>query len=33
MIVTGGPVKGGKIYGEWPGLGKEQLYEGRDLVS
>jgi uncharacterized protein (DUF1501 family) len=32
MIVAGGPVKGGKIYGEWPGLEKEQLYEGRDLA-
>jgi uncharacterized protein (DUF1501 family) len=32
MMVVGGPVKGGKIYGEWPGLEKEQLYEGRDLA-
>jgi uncharacterized protein (DUF1501 family) len=32
MMVAGGPVKGGKIYGEWPGLEKEQLYEGRDLA-
>src|ERR1700733_3187283 len=30
MMVLGGPVKGGKIYGEWPGLEKEQLFEGRD---
>jgi uncharacterized protein (DUF1501 family) len=31
MFVMGGPVAGGKIYGKWPGLEKEQLYEGRDL--
>jgi uncharacterized protein (DUF1501 family) len=32
MFVVGGPVSGGKIYGKWPGLEKEQLYEGRDLA-
>jgi uncharacterized protein (DUF1501 family) len=32
MFVLGGPVKGGKVYGKWPGLEKEQLYEGRDLA-
>jgi uncharacterized protein (DUF1501 family) len=32
MFVMGGGVKGGKIYGKWPGLQKEQLYEGRDLA-
>lgn len=32
MMVLGGPVKGGKVYGEWPGLEKEQLFEGRDLA-
>jgi uncharacterized protein (DUF1501 family) len=32
MFVLGGPVKGGKIYGKWPGLEREQLYEGRDLA-
>src|SRR5712691_398576 len=31
MFVMGGPVKGGKVYGKWPGLGDHQLYEGRDL--
>jgi len=30
--VLGGAVKGGKVYGEWPGLAPEQLYEGRDLA-
>jgi uncharacterized protein (DUF1501 family) len=32
MFVMGGPVKGGKVYGRWPGLAAEQLYEGRDLA-
>jgi len=32
MFVLGGPVKGGKIYGRWPGLDQSQLYEGRDLA-
>ena len=32
MMVLGGNVKGGKIYGQWPGLEKEQLFEGRDLA-
>jgi uncharacterized protein (DUF1501 family) len=32
MFVLGGPVKGGKVYGRWPGLDESQLYEGRDLA-
>jgi len=32
MFVMGGPVKGGKVYGKWPGLGPGQLNEGRDLA-
>jgi uncharacterized protein (DUF1501 family) len=32
MFAFGGPVKGGKVYGRWPGLSPEQLYEGRDLA-
>jgi uncharacterized protein (DUF1501 family) len=32
MWVMGGPVKGGKVYGEWPGLAAAQLYQGRDLA-
>jgi len=32
MFVLGGPVKGGKVYGKWPGLGDHQLNEGRDLT-
>ncbi len=31
MFVLGGNVRGGKVYGDWPGLEREQLYEGRDL--
>ena len=25
-------MKGGKVYGRWPGLAPEQLHEGRDLA-
>jgi uncharacterized protein (DUF1501 family) len=32
MFVLGGPVRGGKMYGKWPGLKPGQLFEGRDLA-
>ena len=32
MFVMGGDVRGGKVYGDWPGLADEQLYENRDLA-
>ena len=32
MFLMGGPVKGGKTYGKWPGLAKGQLNEDRDLA-
>ena len=32
MLITGGNVKGGKVYGTWPGLARDQRYEGRDLA-
>jgi uncharacterized protein (DUF1501 family) len=32
MFVLGGDVRGGKIYGDWPGLQEEQLYDARDLA-
>jgi uncharacterized protein (DUF1501 family) len=32
MFVLGGSVKGGKVYGQWPGLANGQLNEGRDLA-
>jgi uncharacterized protein (DUF1501 family) len=28
----GGPVRGGKVYGRWPTLAEEHLYQGRDLA-
>ncbi len=31
MLVMGGDVRGGKVYGDWPGLDREKLYEARDL--
>ena len=31
MFVLGPRVRGGKVYGRWPGLAPELLYEGRDL--
>ena len=31
MMVLGGDIQGGKVYGAWPGLAHEQLYEQRDL--
>src|SRR5215468_5546 len=32
MFVLGGDVKGGRVYGQWPGLNDHQLNEGRDLA-
>ena len=32
MWVMGGPVNGGKVFGEWPGLDEENLHEQRDLA-
>jgi uncharacterized protein (DUF1501 family) len=32
MFVIGGGVRGGKVHGKWPGLAREQLFEGRDLA-
>jgi uncharacterized protein (DUF1501 family) len=32
MIVIGGPIKGGRVYGKWPGLSTSQRFEGRDLA-
>lgn len=29
--MMGGPVRGGKVYGDWRGLGEKNLFEGRDL--
>jgi len=32
MLILGGGVKGGKVYGEWPGLAAGRLFENRDLA-
>jgi uncharacterized protein (DUF1501 family) len=32
MFVLGGSVKGGKVYGKWPGMATEHLYQNRDLA-
>jgi uncharacterized protein (DUF1501 family) len=32
MFVIGNSVRGGRVYGDWPGLKADKLYEGRDLA-
>jgi uncharacterized protein (DUF1501 family) len=32
MMVIGGGVRGGHVYGKWPGLAVEKRYDGRDLA-
>src|SRR5262249_5878475 len=32
MLALGGGVRGGKVYGAWPGLRSSALFEGRDLA-
>jgi uncharacterized protein (DUF1501 family) len=32
MMAIGGNVKGGEVYGKWPGLRAEERFEGRDLA-
>lgn len=32
MLVMGKTVKGGKVYGQWPGLANDQLYQRADLA-
>ncbi len=32
MVMAGGAVRGGRVYGDWPGLAEENLYAGRDLM-
>ncbi len=31
MFAMGGSIRGGKVYGDWPGMQPDQLYEERDL--
>jgi uncharacterized protein (DUF1501 family) len=32
MIALGGGLRGGRVYGTWPGLGGDDRFEGRDLA-
>jgi uncharacterized protein (DUF1501 family) len=32
MLVIGGGIRGGRVYGQWPGLAIEQRYDRRDLA-
>jgi len=32
MLMAGGAISGGRVYGVWPGLGPGDLYAGRDLT-
>jgi uncharacterized protein (DUF1501 family) len=32
MFILGDDVQGGHVYGKWPGMRQDQLYEGRDLA-
>ncbi|HVQ54516.1 MAG TPA: DUF1501 domain-containing protein, partial [Thermoanaerobaculia bacterium] len=32
MLLLGGGVRGGKVYGRWPGLDASHLFENRDLA-
>jgi uncharacterized protein (DUF1501 family) len=32
MMLIGGNVRGGEVYGRWPGVKPEQRFEGRDLA-
>ncbi len=32
MLLAGGALRGGRVYGRWPGLDEADLYAGRDLM-
>jgi uncharacterized protein (DUF1501 family) len=32
MMAIGGGIRGGKVYGKWPGLAADRRYDGRDLA-
>ena len=32
MLMAGGAVRGGRVYGRWPGVAEADLYDGRDLM-
>ncbi len=32
MVTAGGAIRGGRVFGDWPGLAESDLYQGRDLL-
>ena len=32
MLLAGGAIRGGRVYGNWPGLDEASLYDRRDLM-
>lgn len=32
MIISGGAIRGGRVFGQWPGLGQSDLFDNRDLM-
>lgn len=32
MVMAGGALRGGRVLGDWPGIGEGALYQGRDLM-
>ena len=32
MLLAGGAIRGGRVLGQWPGLGESDLYQNRDLM-
>lgn len=32
MVMAGGVIRGGQVFGRWPGLGEQALYQGRDVM-
>ncbi|MFT7596828.1 MAG: hypothetical protein ACI8R4_004170 [Paracoccaceae bacterium] len=32
MVLAGGAIRGGRVWGDWPGLAEQDLYERRDLM-
>ena len=32
MVLAGGAIQGGRVYGDWPGLAEASLYDRRDLM-
>ncbi len=32
MVLAGGAIRGGQVYGQWPGVAEAALFQGRDLM-